>query len=178
MDLLQQIEAIIAPSLQDMGFEIIRIRFSGQKRMTLQIMVDRMDELPINVDECAEISHVVSALLDVDDPIQTAYRLEISSPGLDRPLTRPKDFITWQGFNARITLKWMQDGQKRFRGMIVNYVNDKLLLGQENGIEVELPFAQIEEAKLLLDDKLLEASKEKAKTLGVLEGAEGALYDE
>lgn len=178
MDIVQKLHDMLSPALQDMGFEIVRIRLLGQKRMTLQIMADRMDDLPISVDDCAQISHVISALMDVDDPIEAAYSLEVSSPGIDRPLTRVKDFKKWQGFLVRIQLKWLQNGRKRFRGILQGVDADQTItIKDEAGAEFLLPFDQIEEAKLILDDHLLAFSRKQAESLGVLDGVEGAFLD-
>ena len=166
MTLNEQITALIEAPLQDMGFEIVRVRLSGHKRMTLQIMVDRMDDMAVSVDDCAEISHVVSTLLDIEDPIQARYRLEISSPGIDRPLTRLNDFEQWQGFVAKITMKNLIDGRRRFQGTLCGIERTNILIeqeGQEDQGNMSLPFSLVEDAKLVLNDHLLAASEAKLK---------------
>ena len=102
MDATDRIQQIIAPSVEAMGYEIVRVQVSGTQRPTLQVMAERKDDAAMTVEDCADISRAVSALLDVEDPISCAYTLEISSPGIDRPLTRPKDFERFAGFEARI----------------------------------------------------------------------------
>lgn len=175
MDANEKIALIISPSLEDMGFEVVRIRLSGSKQMTLQIMVDRKDEFPISVDDCAEISYVVSTLLDVEDPIKDAYSLEVSSPGIDRPLTRLKDFDKWQGFEVRIQLKWLINGRRRFRGTLLGIEGDQVKIKDEKDAIFECGFDQIDEAKLILNDHLLKVSRDRAIELGIFDGVEGGL---
>src|SRR5690606_13434902 len=121
-----------------------------------QIMAERMDEAGMTVDDCAEISRTVSALLDVEDPIHGAYILEVSSPGIDRPLTRPRDYERFKGFEARVELQTSQDGRRRFRGRILGIEDGIVRLVSEDG-EVALPYAAIDNAKLMLTDDLLAA---------------------
>jgi ribosome maturation factor RimP len=147
---------IIEPSLEAMGYRLVRVAFLGAKRATLQIMAERIDEAPMTVDDCAEISRSVSALLDVADPIADAYMLEVSSPGIDRPLTRPEDYDRFAGFEARVELGQPLDGRKRFRGRLLGRTGDHVRLASEAG-EVQLPFADIAKAKLVITDDLLKA---------------------
>jgi len=147
---------IIEPSLEAMGYRLVRVAFLGAKRATLQIMAERIDEAPMTVDDCTEISRSVSALLDVADPIAGAYMLEVSSPGIDRPLTRPEDYDRFAGFEARVELGEPLDGRKRFRGRLLGRAGDHVRLAAENG-EVQLPFADIAKAKLVITDDLLKA---------------------
>ena len=107
---------ILTPVIEDMGFEVVRIRLMGGKSNTLQIMVERPNG-GIEVDECALVSTAVSAVLDVEDPLEDPYALEVSSPGIDRPLTRLKDFENWEGYEARVETTEMIDGRRRFRGL-------------------------------------------------------------
>ena len=151
------VEAMIRPSLGDMGFEIVRILLmSGAQRQTLQIMAERADG-SLSIDDCAEISRTVSALLEVEDPIAGAYDLEVSSPGIDRPLTRLKDFERYSGFEARVELRLGQDGQRRFRGRLQGLDGDTILLRDGEGRDWRLPFADLARAKLILTDDLLES---------------------
>jgi ribosome maturation factor RimP len=147
---------IIEPSLEAMGYRLVRVAFLGAKRATLQIMAERIDEAPMTVDDCTEISRSVSALLDVADPIADAYMLEVSSPGIDRPLTRPEDYDRFAGFEARVELGQPLDGRKRFRGRLLGRTGDHVRLASEAG-EVQLPFADIAKAKLVITDDLLKA---------------------
>jgi ribosome maturation factor RimP len=152
----EDITPIIEPSLEAMGYRLVRVAFLGARRATLQIMAERIDEAPMTVDDCTEISRSVSALLDVADPIADAYMLEVSSPGLDRPLTRPEDYDRFAGFEARIELGQPLDGRKRFRGRLLGRADDHVRLHDETG-EVSLPIAAIAKAKLVITDDLLKA---------------------
>ncbi|MDO5706933.1 MAG: ribosome maturation factor RimP, partial [Paracoccus sp. (in: a-proteobacteria)] len=113
----RRLAEIIAPVIEDLGFELVRVRLQGGKTATLQIMADR-PEGGINVDDCADISVAVSATLDVEDPLEDAYHLEVSSPGIDRPLTRMKDFATFEGYEAKLETNQPIDGRKRFKGIL------------------------------------------------------------
>jgi ribosome maturation factor RimP len=150
------IASIIEPSLEAMGYRLVRIAFLGARRATLQIMAERFDGAAMTVDDCTEISRSVSALLDVADPIDGAYMLEVSSPGLDRPLTRPEDYDRFAGFEARVELTQPLDGRKRFRGRLLGRAGDYVRLNAEVG-EVSLPFADIAKAKLVITDDLLKS---------------------
>jgi ribosome maturation factor RimP len=152
----EDIAPIIEPSLEAMGYRLVRVAFLGAKRATLQIMAERIDDLPMTVDDCTEISRSVSALLDVADPIASAYVLEVSSPGIDRPLTRPEDYDRFAGFEAKIELGRPIDGRKRFRGRILGRADEHVRL-VDDAREVSLPFADIAKAKLVITDDLLAA---------------------
>lgn len=154
MDPAKRVETIIAPTLQDMGFEVVRVQISGSQRRTLQVMAERHDDGTMTVDDCAAISRSISALLDVEDPIKGSYTLEVSSPGLDRPLTRERDYTRFAGLEAKVELRAPLDGQKRFRGRIQGFADGEVSLEVE-GARVALPFAEIERAKLILNDELL-----------------------
>ncbi|HWB48793.1 MAG TPA: ribosome maturation factor RimP [Stellaceae bacterium] len=147
---------IIEPSLEAMGYRLVRVAFLGARRATLQIMAERIDDAPMTVDDCTEISRTVSALLDVADPIAEAYLLEVSSPGIDRPLTRPDDYDRFAGFEARIELNQPLDGRKRFRGRLLGRDGEHVRLAAETG-EARLPLAGIAKAKLVITDDLLKA---------------------
>jgi len=121
---------IITPVIEDMGFELVRVRLMGGLTKTLQIMAER-PEGGITVDECGAISTAVSAVLDVEDPISETYTLEVSSPGIDRPLTRLKDFETFEGYEARIETEEMIDGRRRFKGVIAGVEDDEVLINIE-----------------------------------------------
>ena len=147
---------IIQPYLEAMGYRVVRIAVLGARRATLQIMAERFDDAPMTVDDCTRISRSVSALLDVADPIDDAYMLEVSSPGLDRPLTRPEDYERFAGFEARIELGRPLDGRKRFRGRLIGRDDSHVRLVGDGG-EVRLPLADIAKAKLVITDDLLKA---------------------
>lgn len=148
----------IEPSLAAMGYRLVRVVITSGRRPTLQIMAERSDDRPMTVDDCAQISHSVSALLDVADPIAGAYMLEISSPGIDRPLTRPEDYDRFSGFEARIELTRPIGGRKRFRGRLLGTAAGKVRLATEAG-EAELPLEDVARAKLLLTDDLIAAAR-------------------
>ncbi len=153
---------LIGPSAAAAGFEIVRVRYGLHDGHTLQIMAERPDG-SMRVEDCEELSRLLSALLDVEDPIAGEYNLEISSAGIDRPLTRPKDFERWTGFEAKLELTEPIDGRKRFRGLLHGFGNGEVLLEMElEGFEepqvIGLPFQQIGEAKLVMNDSLIKES--------------------
>lgn len=142
-----------------MGFELVRVLLHGGQRPTLQVMAERADRVPMTVEHCAEISRAVSALLDVADPIAGAYRLEVTSPGLDRPLTRRADFERFRGFEARVETEQPIDGRRRFRGRLLGLVDDQVRLQLDAG-EQAIPFDDIKKAKLVVTDEVLAAAPE------------------
>ena len=144
---------IIDPILLDMGFELVRLRLMSNKEITLQIMAIRPNGY-INVDECAEISTAISAVLDVEDPILDGYNLEVSSPGIDRPLTRIKDFEEFEGYEAKIETVDLIDGRKRFRGTLAGINGSEILINLDEGT-IGLEFDWLAEAKLILTDDLI-----------------------
>jgi ribosome maturation factor RimP len=148
---------IITPVIEGLGFELVRVRLMGGRTRVLQIMADR-PEGGIGVDECGEISTAVSATLDVEDPIEENYVLEVSSPGIDRPLTRLKDFEVWKGWEARIETTELIDGRRRFKGDLAGVEGDEVLitiaeLGEE--VTIGLKFDWLSDAKLILSDELI-----------------------
>jgi ribosome maturation factor RimP len=150
-----RIETLIAPSLEAMGYRLVRVAVTGGRRaVVLQVMAERIDDRPMSVDDCTEVTHTVSALLDVADPIETAYVLEVSSPGIDRPLVRREDYERFRGHEAKLELSAPIDGRRRFRGKLLGIEADRVRvnLGAE---VVELPLASIQRAKLVLTDELL-----------------------
>lgn len=151
---------MISPSLEAMGYRVVRVAFTGWRRPTLQIMAERLDDAPMSVDDCADISRNVSALLDVADPIEVGYTLEVSSPGIDRPLVAREDYSRFAGFEAKIETSRPVDGRKRFRGRLLGIADDvvRLALAEGQG-EVALPLGDILRAKLVLTDELLEAAR-------------------
>ena len=153
-DATGRIEQIIAPTLVDMGYELVRVHVTGGRQdCRLQVMVERADEQGMTVDDCADVSRAVSALLDVEDPISGAYELEVSSPGIDRPLTRERDFVRFAGHVAKIELKQAVDGQRRFRGTLLGVDKGCAVLETETDT-IGLPIMDIERAKLMLPDEL------------------------
>ena len=157
MALEGKIEELIGASLEAMGFLVVRIRIMGAVgNRTLQIMIERCNEEPISVEDCERVSRNVSALLDVEDPINGAYLLEVSSPGVDRPLIKERDFDKYAGFEAKVELRDVQDGQRRFRGRLLGCQNGVVKLSTEAG-ETLLPIGKIATAKLVLTDELVAA---------------------
>ncbi len=153
---------LIEPSLTDLGYEVVRIRLHGAGRPILQIMIDRADGADLAVEDCTLVSRTVSVLLDVADPIADAYELEVSSPGLDRPLTRAKDFQSFSGSEARVELKTAIDGRRRFRGRLLGLDGDVVrMVVPLDAVETEfaLPLEAIEKAKIVLTDELLAAAR-------------------
>lgn len=146
---------LIEPALTAMGLEIVRVRITGRDELVLQIMLECTDGGQIDVDDCSNASRTISALLDVEDPFPGHYDLEVSSPGIDRPLTRRKDFERYAGFEARIELAKAKDGKRRYRGRIKGMARDDVQL-EADGADVSLPLDSIIKAKLVLTDELIE----------------------
>jgi ribosome maturation factor RimP len=153
-----KLAAIIAPRLEAMGFELVRVAVLGRERPTVQIMADRADGSQISVDDCTQISHDVSAALDVEDPIPGAWTLEVSSAGIDRPLTRIKDWNRFVGHQARVETFFPQNGRKRFIGVVLGADDDGARIRLDTGLEVVIRHLDIRRAKLVLTDALIEAT--------------------
>ena len=149
----RRVTEIIAPVIEDMGYEVVRVRLMSGKETILQIMAQKPDGT-IEVDDCAEISTAVSAVLDVEDPILDQYNLEVSSPGIDRPLTRLKDFAQWEGFEAKIETDELIDGRRRFKGPLAGVEGDEVLITIAEGT-IGLKFEWLSDAKLVLTDDLI-----------------------
>jgi ribosome maturation factor RimP len=153
-DLERRIDDIIAPTVTGMGYELVRVALG--KGGTLQIMIDRADGKAVDVEDCATLSRAVSAVLDVEDPIPTAYTLEVSSPGIDRPLTRPKDYVRWAGHLARLETAEPIAGRRRFKGTLLGIEGETVKLRLEDGVETGVPFSAVSRAKLEFTNALLE----------------------
>ncbi|MDP3339125.1 ribosome maturation factor RimP [Frigidibacter sp.] len=168
----RKLAEIVGPAIEGLGFELVRIRLMGGQTKTLQIMADR-PEGGIDVDDCAKVSTAVSAVLDVEDPIEDNYYLEVSSPGIDRPLTRLKDFDMWEGYEARIETEAQIDGRKRFKGILVGTEADEVLINIEdgaNGIQtIGLKFDWLTDAKLILTDELIAEMLRQRKAAGIID---------
>jgi ribosome maturation factor RimP len=170
----RRLAALLRPVIEGMGFELVRIRLMGGATRTLQIMADRPDG-GIEVDECGEISTAVSAVLDVEDPIEDNYVLEVSSPGIDRPLTRLKDFETWQGWEARLETNELIDGRRRFKGMLAGVEGEEVLIEILEGREtltIGLQFDWLSDAKLILTDDLIAEMLRQKKVGGQISDTE------
>ncbi|MEJ6390074.1 ribosome maturation factor RimP [Gymnodinialimonas ulvae] len=162
---------ILTPVIENLGFEVVRIRVMGGKTNTLQVMAER-PEGGIEVDECAEISNAISVLLDVEDPLEEAYALEVSSPGIDRPLTRLKDFETFEGYEAKIETTDMIDGRRRFKGMLAGVEGDDVLLNLDVNGETQtvgLNFDWLSDAKLVLTEDLIKEMLKQRKAAGIID---------
>lgn len=170
----ERLAEIIRPVVESMGYELIRLRFMGGDHRTLQVMVDR-PQGGININECADISTALSAVLDVEDPIESAYTLEVSSPGLDRPLTRLKDFDTWAGFEAKLETRDPIDGRRRFRGRLHGTEGNEVLVEIPEGV-IGLDFDWLASARLVANDELIEKMT-KARKASMLEDLEKGDFD-
>lgn len=161
---------IITPVIEDLGYELVRVRLMSGKTTTLQIMADS-PEGGIEVDACAEISNAVSATLDVEDPILDAYTLEVSSPGIDRPLTRLKDFATFEGYEAKLETDELIDGRRRFKGELAGVEGNEVLINIEDQgqtVTIGLEFDWLSDAKLVLTDDLIKEMLRQRKEAGTL----------
>ncbi|MFP6729227.1 MAG: ribosome maturation factor RimP [Alphaproteobacteria bacterium] len=148
------IESLVTPSLEAMGFTVVRVRLTGQPVRILQIMVELLDGSTVTVDDCSKISRAVSALLDVEDVIKAAYSLEVSSPGIDRPLVKLADYERFAGHVAKIETRRPLEGRKRFRGRLVSVDDGDVRIDVEGEVAA-IPFAEIATAKLVLTDELI-----------------------
>lgn len=152
-----EIERLVRQPLEAEGYEIVRVILSGEHRPKLQFMLERQGGEPVNVDECAAASRLIEAILDVEDPVSGPYVLEVSSPGIDRPLTRLSDFERFAGFEARVELRVRKNGRRRFRGRLLGVRNREVRLAVEDE-EVAFDFADVAKAKLVMTDDLIAAS--------------------
>ena len=176
-----RVATLIEPVMNAEGFRLVRVRLSGQNGATLQVMAERADGT-MTVDDCEALSRMVSPILDVEDPIDRAYHLEVSSPGIDRPLVRRSDFAKWRGHVARVETAVLVGGRKRFRGTITDVGADTLTLfrdqpsiGDQNTSHI--PFGAIADARLILTDDLIRASLKADKAARAMRGLDDA-FDE
>lgn len=153
-----KVAALVAPALADMGFELVRVAILGRESPTVQIMADRADGTLIAIEDCEQISHAVGAVLDIEDPLPGAWTLEVSSAGIDRPLTRAKDWNRFAGHLAKAEVNIPIDGRKRFSGILLGAEDGVGRLRLEDGTEVALPLADMRRARLVLTDELIAAS--------------------
>lgn len=166
----RRLAEIVRPVIEGMGFELVRLRLMSGKTRILQIMADR-PEGGIEIDDCSGISTMVSAVLDVEDPLEEAYVLEVSSPGIDRPLTRLKDFDTWEGYEARLETTELIDGRRRFKGALAGTEGDEVLIEIEEGT-IGLKFEWLSDAKLVLTDELIAETLRARKAAGTINEAD------
>ena len=170
----RRLAEIVTPAIEGLGYELVRIRLQGGRTATLQIMAYRPDG-GINVDDCAKISTAVSAVLDVEDPIEDNYHLEVSSPGIDRPLTRLKDFDAWADYEARIETTELIDGRRRFKGFLRGTEGNEVLIEIEEAgapLTIGLEFEWLSDAKLILTDELIAEMLRQKKAAGVIDEEE------
>lgn len=151
------VERLIAPALAATGYEIVRVLVMGSHRPIVQIMIERTDRGAITVEDCAVVSRTVSALLDVEDPISGPYTLEVSSPGIDRPLTRPEHFDRFAGFEAKLETRSAVDGRRKFRGRLLGLAGENVRIATTTG-ELSLPLTDLQKARLILTDDLIAAA--------------------
>ena len=164
--LAAELAALVEPALEDLGFRLVRVHVAGGDTRTVQIMAERPDGT-ISVDDCETISRQISPLIDVRDPIPGAWRLEISSPGIDRPLVRPSDFEDWAGYDAKVELTEPVDGRKRFKGRLEGFEDGEARievdLGEAGRAVLGFPIALVKDAKLVLTDELIREALTRAK---------------
>ena len=154
-ELLRRIEDIVAPTIVGMGYELVRVAMS-RGGGTLQIMIEPADGRAMDVEGCATVARALSAVLDVEDPIPSSYTLEVSSPGIDRPLTRPKDYARWAGHLARLETAEPIEGRRRFKGTLLGLEGDVVKLRLDDGQETDVPLSAVTRAKLEMTDALIE----------------------
>jgi ribosome maturation factor RimP len=167
----QRLAEIVRPVIEGMGYELVRLRLMGGNTPTLQIMAEKPDG-GIEVDDLAEINTALGAVLDVEDPITDNYTLEVSSPGIDRPLTRLKDFDTWDGYVAKIETAELIDGRKRFKGVLAGTEGDEVLIEIEDQgapVTIGLTFDLLADAKLVLTDELINETLRQRKHAGQID---------
>lgn len=177
-----RVAALSEPVLKDLGFRLVRVKVTPQNGCTVQIMAERPDG-SMTVEDCEAASRALSPVLDVNDPISTAYFLELSSPGIDRPLVRETDFVRWAGHIAKIELATPIEGRKRYRGIVEGSREGQALIAMPDAKEgqpsrVSLPIASMAEARLVLTDDLIREALRRAKALLKTQGIEEELDDE
>ena len=154
----RRILAIIEPEANALGYQVVRIRMMGSRTPILQIMAEKEDGT-MGVEDCASFSRAISPILDVEDPISGEYNLEVSSPGIDRPLTRAKDFANWVGHEARLEIGMPIDGRRRFHGVITGEKDGVAFLDLKDGATAEIPLTEMVKASLVLTDALIEDAR-------------------
>ena len=152
-----KIEELIGPTINSLGYDLVRVQILDEGTKTLQIMVDRLDEANLTIDDCSIISKEISVIIDINDPIGENYLLEVSSPGIDRPLLRFKDFEKYAGFHARVDMNTALEGRKKFKGKLTGVEGDNIRIKVKEETYL-LPFSKIEKAKLTLTQELLDAA--------------------
>ena len=149
-----KLEPILEPVIEQAGFRLVRLRMMGGASATLQVMAERPDG-SMDVEGCTELSHALLDFIEQNDPIEGEYELEVSSPGIDRPLTRPQDFPRWSGHEAKIELEGLYEGRKRWRGVVLGLDGADVIVRADNK-DIRFPFRSVVNAKLVLTDKLIQ----------------------
>ena len=162
MDISEKITGMITPSLEAMGYRIVQLKLMDGKRKTLSIMAERIDGRIMSFDDCGEISRTASALLDVEDPITSAYNLEVCSPGIDRPLVTFEDFMRHANYEVKLETLIPVGGRKRFKGRIISAKDNKVNITTDNG-DAELNYSNIRTAKLVMTDELVKSFMKQQK---------------
>jgi ribosome maturation factor RimP len=156
---IAEVSKLIEPEVKSLGYDLVRVlMIGGASDPTLQVMAERPDTRQLDIADCERISRCLSDLLDTRDPIEGSYRLEVSSPGIDRPLTRLQDYADWAGHEARITLREPRNDRKQFTGTLQGVDGETVTIRAKDGQDYGLPFADISSAKLVLTDKLIQAT--------------------
>ncbi len=150
------LQDMLEPVISELGYETVRIITIGQANPTLQIMIDRLDGKDIVVEDCAKVSRKVSEVLDEKDPIKDQYNLEVSSPGLDRPLTKPEHFARFAGYEAKVETDELIENRKRFKGKIISIDGENTIRFEMDGTAYAIPFDAVSKAKIVITDELLQ----------------------
>ncbi len=154
----ERVAELITPSIVDLGYDLVRVQYRGNVRKTLQIMAERVDQCPMTVDDCELLSNTISALMDVADPIRDRYALEVSSPGIDRPLMKAADFARFIGFQAKIDLGDIYNGRRHLEGVLAKVDGDDVTMRLEKDEEFTFPINVMHRGKLMLTDELIDYS--------------------
>ena len=177
-----RVAELIEAAIEDLGFRLVRVRVSGLNGCTVQIMAERPDGT-MSVDDCESVSRAISPILDLEDPVDRAYHLEISSPGIDRPLVRPSDFTRWADYDVKIETKLPVHGRKRFKGVIIGAAEGAVVIERDDPAKdeeprVAIPLADISEARLVLTDEMIRESLRRDKAARKARGAEAESEEE
>jgi ribosome maturation factor RimP len=167
-----RVVALIEPQAETLGYRIVRVRLSGNRRKRLQIMAERIADGHMGIADCTKLSRAISAALDESDPIQGDYDLEVSSPGIDRPLMRIEDFVRFVGFEAKLETIAMVDGRRRFKGVIAGVEGDQVHLALAEGGVAQFKMAALSDARLVLTDKLIEDDLKRAKAAEAVQNSD------
>ena len=158
----ERIVALVEPTAEGLGYRLVRVRVMGARRKRLQIMAERVSDGQMSVEDCGRLSRAVSAVLDLEDPIKDEYDLELSSPGIDRPLMRIEDFTRFTGYEAKLETAAITEGRRRFKGVIAGVEGDVIRFAMPEG-DVKLNFSALSDARLVLTDRLIEEDLKRAK---------------